>query len=81
MGALTIIKAWTNVLNGLTTNEHRRRADICKVCPHAKKRKILDLINDELRETKGMICALCGCPLSAKIRSDEMCYRWQQPTK
>ena len=71
--ATTIIKAWSEVLKGTTTDEHRRRSAICKTCPMAQHRKFLNLVGDELTETKGMICKMCGCPLSAKIRSDETC--------
>lgn len=77
-GIKTITKAWIQVLKGNTTDEHRRRSKICKSCPMAQHRKFLNLVNDELVETKGMICKMCGCPLSAKIRSDETCPlgRW-----
>lgn len=72
-----IIKAWSKVIDGLTTSEHKRRSKICSACPHAKNKKILNLVSDELIETKGMICDMCGCPLSAKIRSNDICKRWE----
>lgn len=76
-GLRTIVKAWSKVVQGLTTDEDKRRSKICANCPHAEHRKLLNLVGDELKETKGMVCNLCGCPLSAKIRSTETCKRWE----
>ena len=76
-----IIDAWKKVFDELTTDEDVRRSKICGKCPHAKNKRILQLIKDDLIETKGMLCDLCGCPLSAKIRSEDICEKWKQHTK
>lgn len=68
-----ILKAWLNVYKGLTTVEHKRKANICKGCPSRKYSKHLDFINDELIDVKGFVCSECGCPLIAKIRSTDDC--------
>jgi len=73
---LVIAKAWINVLKGSTTEEHKRRAGICKECKYSKHNKYLDFINDELIEVKGLICTDCDCPLISKIRSTEKCRYW-----
>ena len=76
----TILKAWVEVIKGNTTDEHRRRSEICKACPMSEHSKFLNLIGDELIETKGMVCKMCGCPLSAKIRSEDTCPlgKWKE---
>ena len=71
-----ILNAWIKVLKGDTTEEHRRRAEVCKSCPSSKYKKYIDFINDELKEVKGMVCTDCGCPLIAKTRSTDKCYKW-----
>lgn len=73
---LTIIKAWMTLFKGITNEEHKRRAIICETCPQRKYSKFLDFVNDELKEVKGFICNDCGCPLSAKIRSNDKCNKW-----
>jgi len=70
---VTIVKAWVNVVKGLTTDEHKRRANICKGCPSRKYSKYLDFVNDDLKEVKGFVCGECGCALIAKIRSTDNC--------
>jgi hypothetical protein len=76
----TIIKAWIKVFRHLTTKEDKRRSKICGKCEHAKHKIYLELIDDELKETKGMLCNLCQCPLSAKIRSTDICEKWSVDT-
>ena len=71
-----ITKAWVEVAKGNTTSEQKRRSSICKDCPSAKFNTIVNFVKDELTETKGMVCSDCGCPLSAKIRSTDKCYKW-----
>ena len=74
--ALVIIKAWKNVLFGVTSKEHKRRASICKTCEHAKYRSYLDFLKDDLEEVNGLVCGLCSCPLKAKIKSTDKCHKW-----
>lgn len=71
-----IAKAWVKVLNGVTTEEEKRRAKICKTCEFSKYNKGLAWINDELEEVKGLYCTACGgCPIIAKVRSEETCEK------
>lgn len=72
--------AWKKVLLKITTKEHRRRAKICEQCPLREFNKYVDFIDDELKEVKGFICGDCGCPLIAKIRSNDICKKWETPT-
>lgn len=73
-----IAKAWIQVLKQNTTEEHKRRADICKPCEYSSYQPMLDFINDELKEVKGLVCTDCGgCPLIAKIRSTVKCSKWE----
>lgn len=71
-----ILEAWLKVLKGTTTDEHKRRASICKGCKHAKHKKYLEFKELGLEEVKGYICDRCSCPLVAKIRSTETCDKW-----
>ena len=73
-----IAKAWIKVAKQETTKENRERADICKDCPSAIYKKFLDFVNDELKEVQGLVCSDCGCPLIAKIRSTDKCYKWKK---
>ena len=68
-----ILKAWAKVLEGETTDEHKRRAEICKQCPKAKYKKYLDFTDNGLENVKGYICGVCKCPLVALIRSEDKC--------
>ena len=73
---IKIIKAWIKVFKGLTTDEDKRRAIVCEGCSERKYSKYIDFVNDDLKEVKGFICGNCGCPLIAKIRSTDKCYKW-----
>ena len=78
---IIIIRAWSQVLRGVTTDEHRRRAQICHGCTLKTYKWFADFPNDELIEVKGYVCTVCDCPLVAKIRSPEICKKWKAPTK
>lgn len=67
-------KAWIEVLKGTTTELHKKRAEVCGTCVFAKHRKYLEF-QDELIEVKGMVCSACGCPLVAKVRSEDNCEK------
>jgi len=79
-----IANGWKNYLSGTTTEEERRRAAICKACPHAIMGTWEKLLPDfELKEVQGLKCNICKCPLAAKIRStNEKCplNKWKAPT-
>lgn len=79
----TIIAAWYNVIvkDDQVEEEAKRRAEICANCPLSKHGKILRFVKDNLKEVEGHYCADCGCPLTAKIRSQDICKKWNQDTK
>ena len=61
----------------------KERAKKCAVCPHAdyiNKNKKTVVVGDNVYSVKSMKCKVCGCALSAKVRSmDSECPRgfWQ----
>lgn len=78
---IQILRAWSKVLKGLTTEDHEIRAQICSVCPKKKYSKFWDFSDkEELEEVKGFVCTDCGCPLVSKIRSTDMCHKWKTTT-
>lgn len=70
-----ILSGWKNYLNKnkVTETIAKKRATICASCPHAMQGKLLAFVKDELTEVEGYYCNKCGCPLSAKIRSNDIC--------
>ena len=79
----TILKAWSNVIikDDAIEQEAKRRAKICASCPLAKQGKILTFVKDSLKEVEGFYCGECKCPLTAKIRSEDICRKWKVDTK
>lgn len=56
--------------NKHTENMANNRAQICAACPHAKAFGAYSVIVDnKIKSIQGMKCDLCGCALSAKVRS------------
>jgi hypothetical protein len=76
-----ILSGWKNYLSKseVTETTARQRAAICAACPHAKQGKLLTFVKDTLKEVQGAYCNACGCPLSAKVRSNDICpeHKWQ----
>lgn len=70
-----ILSGWRNFIGKSEVVESvaKQRAQICAVCPHAKQGKLLAYIKDSLKEVEGAYCNLCSCPLSAKVRSSDIC--------
>lgn len=70
-----ILSGWRNFLDKSEVRESiaKKRAEICGACPNAKQGKLLAFIKDSLKEVEGAYCSLCSCPLSAKIRSNDIC--------
>ena len=70
-----ILSGWKNYVDKseVTENLARQRATICASCPHAKQGKLLAFIKDRLTEIEGAYCNICKCPLSAKVRSNDIC--------
>lgn len=68
-----------NIIDGFAglafPNKHteimaNNRAQICAACPHAKAFGAYSVIIDnKTKSIQGMKCDLCGCALSAKVRS------------
>ncbi|WP_172918083.1 hypothetical protein [Capnocytophaga canis] len=75
-----IVKGWTNYLFPDKETERKAisRAEICAKCPHSKKGTYQRLMPDyTLKDVQGMLCELCGCPLSTLLRQDEkQCEKW-----
>ncbi len=76
-----ILEGWKNYLSKseVTENTATGRAAICAACPDAKHGKLLAFIKDTLKEVEGAYCGVCSCPLSAKVRSTDICpeKKWQ----
>ncbi|MFL9845461.1 hypothetical protein [Flavobacterium rhizosphaerae] len=70
-----ILSGWKNYMakSEVTETVARQRAALCAACPHSRNGKILAFIKDTLKNVEGAYCNLCGCPLSAKIRSNDIC--------
>lgn len=70
-----ILSGWKNYLEKSEVTEAiaRQRATVCRICPNAKTGMLSAFIKDSIKEIKGTYCALCGCPLSAKVRSNDIC--------
>jgi hypothetical protein len=71
-----ILNGWGNFIekSEVTETVAESRAKICATCFECKEGKLLALIKDDLKEIEGHYCALCYCPISAKIRSiNERC--------
>mgnify|MGYP006143800277 CR=1 FL=1 len=70
-----ILSGWKNYLSKSEVTEAvaKGRAAVCAACPHARQGKILAFIKDDLKEVEGAYCSQCGCPLSAKVRSNDIC--------
>lgn len=70
-----ILTGWKNFVNKSEVTEAiaMQRATICAGCPEIRKGKLLAFIKDSLIEINGAYCKKCGCPLSAKVRSNDIC--------
>lgn len=75
MNVKSILAGWKNFIDKSEVIEEvaKERAAICAECPHAKQGKVLAFIKDSLKEVEGAYCDVCKCPLSAKIRSNDIC--------
>ena len=75
-----ILTGWKNYLDKTQVTEAvaQQRATLCAACPHAGKGKLLTFIKDVLKEVQGAYCNICKCPLSAKVRSNDICpkHKW-----
>ncbi|AXG73944.1 hypothetical protein DVK85_06675 [Flavobacterium arcticum] len=71
----SILSGWKNYLakSEVTEAVAKKRAALCAACPHAQQGKLLAFVKDTLKEVEGAYCNQCGCPLSAKVRSNDIC--------
>jgi len=76
-----ILSGWKNFLSKTEVSETlaKQRAALCAACPHARQGRLLAFIKDSLTEVEGAYCNKCKCPLSAKVRSNDVCpiNKWQ----
>lgn len=72
MNIKNILNGWLNFIEKSEVTEEiaEKRAMHCAKCVECKEGKLLALIKDDLKEIEGFYCALCYCPISAKIRSE-----------
>lgn len=70
-----IFKGWKNVIveNPVAEETAKARAKICADCPFAVQSKLRMFVKEQLTEVDGMKCSQCGCPLIAKLRSEDTC--------
>ncbi len=68
-----IVKGWKNAIWTDVEVEHvaAKRAMQCACCEHAVEGKFEVIKEKKIEELKGMICNLCLCPLTTKLRSPE----------
>lgn len=69
-----ILKGWENYIftDPEVEAKAKERAKICANCPMAKKGTYPQLMKDyTLKDVEGMVCGVCGCPLSTLLRQDE----------
>lgn len=69
-----ILKGWENYIfpDPEIEAKAKERAKICASCPMAKKGTYPQLMKDyTLKDVEGMVCGVCGCPLSTLLRQDE----------
>jgi hypothetical protein len=86
----SILEGWTNYAFESKEIESmaKARASQCANCELAVYGLVASLVDDEIKEIKGLVCNGCEtnikCPLSAKLRSpNEYCplNLWQARTK
>ena len=69
-----IIAGWTNLMlhNEVAERTAMHRANICAECPAAKFSGGVHtiVVDNRTTQVRGLVCTDCGCPLSAKVRSD-----------
>lgn len=68
-----IVEGWKNYAFKSESVEAlaRARAKTCSLCPSAIKGTYAELMDDDIIDVKGMLCDVCKCPLSTKLRSTE----------
>ena len=72
---VNIRAGWNLYLAGETDTLALTRSEICRACPFAAVGTFEKFMPDKtLKDIQGLKCKKCGCPLSAKLRSEnEIC--------
>lgn len=83
---VSILKGWANYIweNEEIREMAKERAKHCAKCDKATMALVPTLIDDEIKDIYGLVCSMCSCPLSGKLRSpDEKCDlgKWQARKK
>jgi len=69
-----IIAGWTNLTlhDSVVEQTAMKRANICAKCPAARFSGGVHtiIVDKKTTQVRGLVCGDCGCPLSAKIRSN-----------
>ena len=68
---INIIVGWVNLFFDRKNDLARYRAKKCIICPNSKLGWHEAIIGDTIKDIKGVVCSICNCPLSAKLRSDK----------
>lgn len=74
-----ILKGWSKALGIISTTKaeaklSEMRLRICRFCDHAKRKKVLQVINDEAIYEHSLLCEKCKCPcLEKSLVVDESC--------
>lgn len=70
-----ILYGWKNYLSKSDVSETtaKHRAALCSKCVQLRQGKLLAFVKDRLTEIEGAYCNVCKCPLSAKVRSNDIC--------
>lgn len=63
-----IVSGWVNFIAGNYGNLAKTRAKICSKCPNYTTGWYTSIIKDDIKEINGLLCGLCGCPLSTLLR-------------
>jgi hypothetical protein len=68
-----IVQGWGNYVFPRRSVERlaKARAEICSKCPHAVKGKHEVIRDGRIESLSAMMCKICVCPLSAKLRSPQ----------
>ena len=68
-----IVSGWSNYLwDSKEAKELAvKRAVFCAKWEHGQKMKVLEFLDDDVKEIVAMACELCKCPLSTKLRSPD----------
>ena len=68
-----IIRGWSNYIfeSAEVKSLAQKRAIECAKCPNAVWGLVPQFLEDDVKEIKGLKCALCECPLSTLLRSPD----------